>query len=281
MKIAFHGQRGSYAEAAAAWMYANEDIATVPCPSTQAVVDAVLDGSCQYGVIRVESSDWGANYEVMNLLRATRVYYVRDIRFHERYNLAGQQGTHPENIKRIYAHPAILYLTSNYMSRLASVEISARYDSAEYLADLLRRGDKHEGTVCGDFAASIFGLRVLQPGIENSTESTTRFISLSAHKESPPAEIADVSTAMLFELKHRPGALMEALAAFKDQQINITSVVARPTRASKWDYATYVEVAGRYDDERLRVALAELREHTTYLQLLGSFNSIEPRVPGS
>ncbi|MBX3458768.1 MAG: ACT domain-containing protein [Planctomycetes bacterium] len=281
MKIAFHGQRGSYAEAAAAWMYSSEDIATVPCQSTQAVVDAVIDGSCQQGVIRAESTEWGTNFEILNLLRATRVYFARDIRFHERYNLAGQQGTHPENIKRIYAHPAILFLCGNYMSRLSGVEIFARYDSAEYLADLVRRGDKKEAVVCSDFAASIFGLRVLQPGIENSSDGTTRFISLSAQKVAPAPEAANVTTAMLFELKHRPGALMEALAAFKDHQINITSVVARPSRASRWDYATYVEIAGRFDDEPVRAALAELREHTTYLQLLGSFDTIEPHVPGT
>jgi prephenate dehydratase len=279
LKIAFQGQRGSYAEAAAAWMFADRDIATVASSSPQAVVDAVNDGSCQYGVIRLETSDWGANYQLLGLLRATRVYYVRDIRFHERYNLSGQPGTHPENIKRIYAHPAILFLCSNYLSRLGGVEIVARYDSAENLAEQVRTGDRTTGIVCSDFASSIFGLRVLQAGIENTGEGHARFVAISAQKESPPAEAGEVSTAILFELKHRPGALMEALACFKAHDINITATVARPTRTSKWDYATYVEFAGRYDEDPVRAALAELREHTTYLQLLGSFYTVEPKIP--
>ncbi len=278
MKIAFQGQRGSYAEAAAAWMFADRDIATVPGQNPQAVVDAIMDGSCQYGVIRLETSDWGANYDLLGLLRATRVYYVRDIRFHERYNLVGQPSTHPENIRRIYAHPAILHMCSNYMSRLGGVEIIARYDSAETLAEMVRSGDRSVGIVCSDFAADIFGMRVLQTGVENTPEGKARFVALASQKEAPPPEVADVSTAILFELKHRPGALMEALACFKQHDINITAVLARPTRTSKWDYATYVEFAGRFDDERVRSALARLREHTTYLQLLGSFNSVEPKV---
>jgi prephenate dehydratase len=278
VKIAFQGQRGSYAEAAGAWMFAEQDIATVSASTPQGVVDAILDGSCQYGVIRLETSDWGANYELLSLLRATRVYYTRDIRFHERYNLAGPPGTHPENIRRIYAHPTILSMCGNYMSRLGDVEIVARYDGAERLAQIVLRGDKTEGLACSDFAASIFGLRVLQPGIENSTDGHARFVALSAQKQSPPGDAPDVSTAILFELKHRPGALIEALACFKAHEINLSALLARPTRASKWDYATYAEFGGRFEDDAVRAALAELREHTTYLQLLGSFHTVEPKV---
>lgn len=278
MKIAFHGQRGSYAEAAAAWMYAAQDIATMPCPTVQAVLDAIADGTCQHGVVRVENTEWGPNVEVMNMLRQARVYFSREIRFHERYNLAGQREATTADIKRVYANPTILSLCSIYMSRLPKVDIIARYDSAESMAGLIRRGKKEEATVCGDFAAAVFGLKVLQPGVENSVSSMTRFVSLSGAKTHPPEDARSVSTAVLFELKHQPGALMEALAAFRNHGINLSTVSAWPKRNDQWDYATFVEFKGRYDDPDIMRALAELREHTTHLQLLGSYDSAEPRL---
>lgn len=277
MKIAFHGQRGSYAEAAAAWMYADEDIATVPCNTAQGVFDQLADDQCQLGIVRVENSEWGTSYEILDLLRATRVYFVRETRFHERYNVAGQAGTNVENLKRVYAHPAILNLCSSYLSRLTDVELIARYDSAESMAAMVQRGDKDEATVVGDFAASIFGLKVLKPSIENSVTGVTRFVALSKTKAVPQDDVKSATTVM-FELKHEPGALMNALSAFRDNNINLTNVFARPNRVNKWDYTVFVEFHGRFDEENIRTALAELRKHTTYLQMVGSYDNVEPHT---
>ena len=277
MKIAFHGQRGSYAEAAAAWMYADEDIATVPCNTAQGVFDQLADDQCQLGIVRVENSEWGTSYEILDLLRATRVYFVRETRFHERYNVAGQAGTHVKNVKRVYAHPAILNLCSSYLSRLTDVELIARYDSAESMAAMVQRGDKDEATVVGDFAASIFGLKILKPSIENSVTGVTRFVALSKAKAVPQDDVKSATTVM-FELKHEPGALMNALSAFRDNTINLTNVFARPNRVNKWDYTVFVEFYGRFDEENIRTALAELRKHTTYLQMVGSYDNVEPHT---
>ncbi|MCG3182553.1 MAG: P-protein [Planctomycetes bacterium] len=278
MKIAFHGQRGSYSEAAAAWMYADQDIATVPCDTVQQVFDALADEQCQYGVVRVENSEWGTSFNILDLLRATRVYFSRDIRFHERYNLAGQKNASKGGVKRIYAHPAILNLCSTFLARQKNIELIARFDGAENLAALVQRSDKNEATVCGDFAASIFGLKVLEPSVENSVTGVTRFVALTKAKQLPPEDAADVRTSAMFELKHQPGALMSALAAFRQNEINLTQVFARPNRTNKWDYTVFVEFPGRFDQDNIRTALAELRQHTTYLQLIGSHDSVEPRI---
>jgi len=275
VKVAFQGQRGSYAEAAAAWMYADQDIATVPSSSAQSVVDAVLSGECQTGVIRLQNSDWGINNEVLAMLRSTRVYYVREIRFHERYNLAGQQGAHIENLKRIYAHPAILNMCSHHMARLADIEIIARYDSAESLASMVQRGSESEATVCSDFAAGIFGLKVLKASVENSEDAVTRFVALAAEKQLPAPGTSDVQTSVLIDLKHEPGALMNALTAFSHNGINLTAINSRPKGDSRFDYLTYIEFSGAFEDEPVRTALAALREHTTYMQLLGSYYNVK------
>jgi prephenate dehydratase len=262
-------------------MFADQDIATQPSDSLQGVFDALADEQCEYGVCRVENSERGTSYEVLDLLRATRVYFAREIRFHEQYNLAGQAGAKPEDIKRIYTHPAIFNLCSGYLSRLEGVEFLARFDGAENLASLVQRGDKSEATIVGDFAASIFGLKVIQPAIENSVTGVTRFVALSKAKRIPETDSTKCTTTIMFELKHKPGALMDALAAFRKNDINLTSVFARPNRSNKWDYTVFVEFAGTYEDEKNRTALAELKTHTTYLQLIGSFDTVEPTAPKS
>ncbi|MBX3473251.1 MAG: hypothetical protein KF754_02635 [Planctomycetes bacterium] len=277
MKIAFHGQRGSYAEAAAAWMYADRDIATVPSPTVQGVLDALLSGSVQLGVVRFETSEAGTNYDLLDMLRHNRIYFSREIRFHERYNLAGSRGSTRKGTRRVLAHPAILNLCSAYLSRQKNLDIIARYDSADAFMSVAAQEGGHDAVVCGDFAASIYGLSILEAGIENNAGSVTRFVSLGSQLLSPPGEPATVSTAVMFELKHEPGALMGALAAFKKFGINLNVVTGRPNRSSRWDYTTYVEFSGRHSDDENLNALAELKQHTNYLQVLGSYDCSEPR----
>lgn len=260
-------------------MFAEQDIATQPSPTPQAAIDAVVDGNCQYAVLRIENSESGISQEVLTLLRVSRLYFARDIRFHERYNVAGQRDARLDAVKRIYGNPMILSICGDYLGRQEGIQLIASYDSAEMLAALVQRGDSSEATVCSDFAADIFGLRVLQHGIENTSDSSTRFVAVCPEKSCPEAPRSGVSTALIFELKHKPGALIEALSAFRDHGINLTTVFARPARGSSWDYATYVEFSGRFDDDAVRAALAEVREHTTYMQLLGSFDTIKPQVP--
>jgi chorismate mutase / prephenate dehydratase len=278
VKISFHGKRGSYTEAAAAWMFDEDDIATMPADSLNAVVDAVAGGACQYGVLRLESEEAGANLDVLRLLRSGRVYVARQIHFHERYNVASQQDASLDGLRRIYANPTILSICSDFLGSLQGVEIVARYDSAEYLAELLLRGDRREAIICSTFAADHFGLRSLKPGVENDTGSVTRFVAVSNEKIAPPADAHGVATAIQFELNHSPGSLMIALAAFRDHDINITSLLARPVTHGKPEFFAYAEFDGRYDEDRVRTALAELRNHTSYLQLLGSYYTVEPKV---
>jgi chorismate mutase / prephenate dehydratase len=257
-------------------MYATRDIATVPCRSSKAVIDTVSSGECQTGVIRFQNSEWGINLEGLNLLRESRVYMVREIIFHERYNLAGQQDAHVENLKRIYAHPAILNMCSMQMAEFKDVQIIARYDSAESLAELIQRGDATEATLCSDFAASIFGLKVIQSNLENGAKDVTRFVALAADKVPPRSEAKNIQSSVLIELKHEPGALMNALRAFSDNSINLTSVSAHPQGNATQGYLMFLEFAGSFEDDPVRTALAQLRDHTIYLQLLGSYNTVEP-----
>ncbi len=43
------------------------------------------------------------------------------------------------------------------------------------------------------------------------------------------------------------------------------------------DYTVFVEFPGSFEDRKNRDALEDLRRHTTYLQLVGSYETIEPK----
>ena len=127
MRISFAGERGSYAEAAAARMFANEDIATMPVRNYRAAFDALANGEVDYTVVPLENSFHGPNTPLFDHLRERRCYISRESRITEIYNLAGQKGAKLSDIKRIHAHPAPLSLCQDFLEKLDGVEIITRF----------------------------------------------------------------------------------------------------------------------------------------------------------
>jgi chorismate mutase/prephenate dehydratase len=78
----------------------------------------------------------------------------------------------------------------------------------------------------------------------------------------------------------QPGALRRALAAFDGEGLNLARVESRTPRRSAgarwWDsgYA-FVDLDGHAEDERVRRALATLRDEGALVRVLGSY----PRAP--
>jgi prephenate dehydratase len=63
------------------------------------------------------------------------------------------------------------------------------------------------------------------------------------------------------ELSNEPGSLRNALSAFADRDINLRSLVSRPSRTRPFSYHFYCEI-DRVDEDRLRAALAAIRGDT-------------------
>ncbi|CAG0929788.1 chorismate mutase / prephenate dehydratase [Planctomycetaceae bacterium] len=274
MKIAFVGERGSYAEAAAARMFANEDIATAPVRNYRAAFDALTSGEVDYIVMRLENTYSGPNTAIFEHIRQRRCFLTRETRITEIYNLAGQKGAKLSDIKRIHAHPVPLSLCQDFLERLEGVEIVTRFDSASAFTQLQKAG-KHEATVCSDYAASIYGLHIIQRGIQTEAESITRYVAIGREAEMPPKDADEPQTLILIELKHVAGALHSVLEVMKKYDISIHQMGSRPTRVNKWEYMLALEFPGRATDKPIAAALKEVKARTTYLQLLGSYDRVE------
>jgi chorismate mutase/prephenate dehydratase len=51
----------------------------------------------------------------------------------------------------------------------------------------------------------------------------------------------------------------------------MTRIESRPSRLRKWHYVFFVDLLGHAEDEKLRPALAELRDKASLFRILGSY----------
>lgn len=64
---------------------------------------------------------------------------------------------------------------------------------------------------------------------------------------------------------------MSALQSFDQFEINMSKIESRPSKQKDWEYIFYVDLAGHCEDAKVSEALAELRNHCSFVKLLGSY----------
>jgi prephenate dehydratase len=161
-------------------------------------------------------------------------------------------------------------------------EIVPSADTAGAARELAARGDPHAAAVASERAAARYSLEIVARDIQDSPHNVTRFAILarSESHDLPPAggSLApkpggERETLITFETGHRPGDLYRALGSLADAGINLSRIESRPSGSGPWRYRFLVQVAGDVAAEPLAGALIGLREHTSSMRVLGSFDA--------
>jgi chorismate mutase/prephenate dehydratase len=117
-------------------------------------------------------------------------------------------------------------------------------------------------------ASEVYGVPLLFESIEDSPHNRTRFLVIGRNE--PPPSGRD-KTSLLFAVKNEPGSLGRALRAFEAHGVNKTMIASRPAKNAAWEYVQFVDVQGHEKEEPVRLALDELRTHSIYVNILGSY----------
>ena len=78
-------------------------------------------------------------------------------------------------------------------------------------------------------------------------------------------------TSIIFSVKHEAGTLYQVINEFYQHKINLTKIESRPNKNTAWEYNFYVDFEGHQDDSSIKDMLEKLRNHSTFLKILGSY----------
>ena len=61
------------------------------------------------------------------------------------------------------------------------------------------------------------------------------------------------------------------LIIFYKNNINLTKIESRPSRKQPWEYIFFLDMEGHFEDEKIKIALEELKDKCLYFKILGSY----------
>ena len=263
--VAFQGVPGAYGELAA--LRAVEDASPVGYPTFHAVLEAVSSGDANIGVIPVENSLAGTVYQALDLLPQTDLHITGEIIVRVKHQLLALPGVRLEAVKRVYSHPQALAQCDLFLAQRGLIPVPA-FDTAGAAQELRMRGALDEAVIASERAAELYGLAVLQSGIEDEDFNFTRFLVLSKH-EAAKLEGATYKTSVVFAVRHTPGFLLETLGQLKG--LNLTKIESRPRRDRAFSYLIYIDFEGYIHDLDASSALVGILQKASYVKVIGSY----------
>lgn len=270
MRIAFQGTSGAYSEAAALKAWPGSEV--IACDRFEQVFASVAEGRVSHGILPIENSIGGSIHINYDLLLQHDLPIVAETELTVVHNLLALPGTTVSGIKRVFSHPQALAQCEQYLRTLSNVEIVATYDTAGS-ARLIKDGNLNDtAAIASARAAELFGLEILQAGVQDFADNITRFILIG--RDAKPLSEPD-KTSIAFALYNGPGALFKALSVFALRGIDLTKLESRPIPGRKWEYLFYADLTAARDDLKCARALAHLAEFAPMLRVLGSYPSFK------
>lgn len=268
-RVGYQGEPGAYSEEAVLALF--PDATPVPNRDLRLIFEAVRSGELGFGVVPLENSQAGSINETYDLLAGSGVSIVGEAQVTVDHALMALPGTRLESIRLVRSHPQALAQCGEFLVSLG-VELVPEYDTAgagKRIAEERRVG---EAAIASPRAARLYGLEVLADRIQSYPDNRTRFAAISADPTPlGPAE----RTSILYQVRNEPGALYRSLGPLAAHGLNMSKLESRPLGDEPWQSRFYLDIDAGTDDPALSSALREMREHVTFLQVLGSY----PRWP--
>jgi len=265
-RVVFQGDEGAYSQLAMK-KYFGDGVDCIHVPSFRAAMSVISEGSADYAVLPIENSTAGIVSEIYDLLAEYENFIVAEQVIQIEHCLMGVKGADISDIKTVFSHPQSLMQSARFLEKYDWKQISMP-NNAFAAKKVATDGDKSQAAVASSLAAEIYGLDILEKGINSEDNNSTRFIIVTNQK----VFRKDASKISLcFEVPHESGSLYHCLGHFIFNGLNISKIESRPIEGRTWEYRFFLDFDGNLSDPSVRCALTGLREEAKYLRVLGNY----------
>ena len=271
-RVAYLGPPGTYSDEAVI-RYA-PDCRRVPYPSLTHVAGAVEDGEVDEAVAPIENSIQGSITDILDfLIQAERTFIRSELVLSIDNCLLVLAGTKKNDVGVVFSHPQPLGQCRNYLrSELPDARLVASPSTVGAVMEL-KDSNETGAAIAPRRAAEIYGLEVLEEGIQDNPANMTRFVVLAP---SDHERTGRDKTSIAFDFSEdASGLLYGVMRPFAERGISLARVESRPTGLRLGRYVFLMDFEGHRTDANAAKALEDLRKRTSMLKILGSYPRAE------
>ena len=271
MKIAYSGVEGAFGYIAAKKLFPDSEI--VAYADFTDAYRAVESGDCDNAVLPIENSYAGDVGAVMDLIFSGSLYINAITDIPVVHNLIACDGATLDTVKNVTSHPQALSQCAEYIKRHGFDEIACS-NTAVAAKLVAEKNDPTLAAIASAETASIYGLKVLESGINTSRNNTTRFAVFSRTLNLPErTKKMGENFILVFTVRNEAGALAKTLDIMGAFGFNMKNLRSRPMKELIWNYYFYIEVEGNVNTPDGNDMLKALGATCDRLKLVGTYKN--------
>lgn len=265
--VVFQGVEGAYSHAASMAYFG--DLATYfHVPNFEEVMKAVANKEADFGVLPLENSSAGQVGDVYDLLTRYDNTIVGEYYLPVRHCLLGLKGADIDKIQTVYSHPQGLMQCGKFLNEHSSWQQISQANTAMAAQKVIKENNPKTAAIASETAAKLYGLEILEEGINDNKTNTTRFIIVS-RKKCYRKDASKIS--VMFEIPHESGSLYTILSHMIYNDLNMTKIESRPIPEQPFEYRFFVDFEGNLADAAVENAILGIKEEAARLKILGNY----------
>lgn len=271
-KIAIQGIKGCFHDIAAHRYFSGEEIELICCNTFEQVFEALEKDDETVALVAIENTIAGSLLHNYELLRDASATIVGEHKLHIEHSIMCLPNEDWNDLKEVNSHPVALMQCREFLSQHPELKVVEVEDTAGAAAEISRNNLEHHAAICHKDAAKIYGMKVLQEGIETNKHNFTRFLVLASPNKADSMRLfTEINKASLvFGLPHEEGSLSAILSVLSFYKLNLTKIQSLPIIGKEWQYLFYVDLNFN-DYTRYRQAINAIAPLTRELKILGEY----------
>lgn len=270
MTISYFGIPGSFSHQAAI-KYFPDGTVLQPAPSVNGVFESVADGQADAGIVPLENSLHGNVVESFDLLASHDLSIIGEVYLKIHHCLLANKNRkdkHPDLrwAKRCLSHWQAISQCEPFFTSHPWITPVFCTDTASAAQEIARHPTGEDIAIGGTMLASLYGLDIVKEHVEKDRNNFTRFGIIA---KTPNTEGEKIT--ITFSVKHVPGSLVLALTPYATHGLNLMQIESRPKQGSPWEYNFFVDLEIGKKKGAAAQALAEMREQTSALTIVGRY----------
>jgi len=242
-----------------------------PMKTIKQIVDYVSETPDTLGVLPVENTLDGTIRESLDCIITSQnpnLRIISEITLPIEYCLLSKT-TEFYSITGLIATPRLIAKCQDFINNempynLNIIETPTMLDAAKDLSN----HNLTYAAIGNKKIAQNYRLNILKENIHDDKYNNTKYILIGDIETNPTGKDR---TMVAFRINHTPGALLEILKIFLENNINLSYISSRPSKIEPDKYIFIVSFDGHIHNSNLLDVIKEIRPKTSFFRYLGSY----------
>ena len=277
IRVAIQGIAGCFHDVAAREYFAGKEIEPVPCTTFEEMFDKLDNDASLIGIVAAENTIAGSLLQNHELIRRSSTQIVGEVKRRISHVLCAVEGQTVDDLDSAMSHPMALRQCDVFLRQHPNLNKVEHFDTAGSAREIAEKRLMGKAAICSELAADLYGLNILERGIETNKRNFTRFVVVAdplLASELGPSEAEINKSSIVFTLPHTQGALSKVLTILSFYDMNLSKIQSVPIVGREWEYRFYVNLT--FDSfVRYRKSLDAVMPLLKDLKILGEYVSCD------